>query len=52
MKTLQKYGGFSALYLMAVTVYAESGIKLPVGEAWLKDTAQTKEVLAANEIAA
>ena len=25
-----------ALYLMAVTVFAESGIKLPVGGAWLK----------------
>ena len=27
---------FSALYLMTVTVYAESGIKLPVGAPWIK----------------
>jgi succinate-acetate transporter protein len=27
---------FSALYLMTVAVYAESGIKLPVGAPWLK----------------
>ena len=27
---------FSALYLMAVTVCAESGIRLPVGAAWIK----------------
>ena len=27
---------FLALYLMAVAVYAESGIKLPVGAPWLK----------------
>ena len=27
---------FSALYLMAVAVYAESGIKLPVGAPWIK----------------
>ena len=44
--------GFSALYLMAVTVYAESGIMLPVGEAWIKSTAQAKEVLAANQVTA
>ncbi len=25
-----------ALYLMAVTVFAESGIKLPVGGPWIK----------------
>ena len=28
--------GLSALYLMAVTVYAESGIKLPLGAPWIK----------------
>ncbi len=27
---------FSALYLMTVAVYAESGIKLPVGDPWIK----------------
>ncbi|MDR3579485.1 MAG: acetate uptake transporter [Oryzomonas sp.] len=27
---------FSALYLMMVTVFAESGIKLPVGAPWIK----------------
>jgi succinate-acetate transporter protein len=27
---------FSAVYLMTVTVYAESGIKLPVGGPWMK----------------
>jgi uncharacterized protein len=27
---------FSALYLMAATVYAESNIKLPVGSPWIK----------------
>ena len=27
---------FSALYLMTVAVYAESGIKLPVGAPWIK----------------
>jgi len=27
---------FSALYLMAATVYAESGIRLPLGAPWLK----------------
>ena len=43
---------FSALYLMAVAVYAESGIKLPVGEAWIKEKAQTGEVLAANKVTA
>lgn len=34
--------GLSALYLMAVAVYAESGITLPVGPAWLPSRAQTK----------
>ena len=43
---------FSALYLMAVAVYAESGIKLPVGEAWIKDKAVAREVLAANKVTA
>ena len=42
--------GFSALYLMAVTVYSESGIKLPVGEAWLKDKAETEEILVASKV--
>ena len=32
--------GFSALYLMAVAVYAESGIPLPVGNAWLSAAPQ------------
>lgn len=32
--------GFSALYLMAVAVYAESGIPLPVGKGWLAAKAQ------------
>ncbi len=36
---------------MAVGVYAESGIKLPVGEAWLKD-AEPAEVLAAEKVKA
>lgn len=27
---------FSALYLMTVTIYAESGINLPLGRAWIK----------------
>jgi succinate-acetate transporter protein len=41
---------FSALYLMAVAVYAESGIKLPVGEPWIKESAEAKEMLAAEEV--
>ena len=43
---------FSALYLMAVAVYAESGITLPVGEPWIKDNAEAKEVLAAEKVKA
>jgi uncharacterized protein len=39
-------------FTMAVAVFAESGIKLPVGEAWIKDQAEGKEVLAANKVAA
>lgn len=43
---------FSALYLMAVAVYAESGINLPVGEAWIKDKAQTEEAVATSKVTA
>ncbi|KAB0665810.1 hypothetical protein F6V25_08850 [Oryzomonas japonica] len=43
---------FSALYLMAVAVYGESGIKLPVGEAWIKEKAQAEESLAASKVTA
>lgn len=43
---------FSALYLMTVAVYAESGITLPVGEAWIKDKAHAKEAIAADKVTA
>ncbi|MBJ6802724.1 acetate uptake transporter [Geomonas propionica] len=43
---------FSALYLMAVAVYAESGINLPVGEPWLKESTAAEGVLAAEKVKA
>lgn len=42
---------FSAIYLMTVTVYAESGIKLPVGEPWIKESSSA-DVLAAQKVKA
>ncbi|MBJ6751008.1 acetate uptake transporter [Geomonas anaerohicana] len=43
---------FSALYLMTVAVYAESGINLPVGEPWLKESTAAEGVLAAEKVKA
>ncbi|QWV94226.1 acetate uptake transporter [Geomonas oryzisoli] len=43
---------FSALYLMTVAVYAESGINLPVGEPWIKESAAAEGVLAAEKVKA
>ncbi|MBU5638985.1 acetate uptake transporter [Geomonas sp. Red69] len=43
---------FSALYLMTVAVYAESGINLPVGEPWIKESTAADAVLAAEKVKA
>ncbi|QXE89220.1 acetate uptake transporter [Geomonas subterranea] len=43
---------FSALYLMTVAVYAESGINLPVGEPWIKESTAGDAVLAAEKVKA
>ncbi|GFO63194.1 acetate uptake transporter [Geomonas paludis] len=43
---------FSALYLMTVAVYAESGINLPVGEPWIKESTAAEGVLAAEKVKA
>ena len=43
---------FSALYLMTVTVYAESGIRLPVGDAWWKEDDVKKGSVAGHKAAA